>query len=431
MLDNYKNKNNWDRCVALVDMNAFFASIEQADDPALWGKPVAVTNGVIGTCIITSTYEARAHGIHTGMRIKEAIKLCPTLIQRPARPERYVQISTHIMDTLQDITPDVEVFSVDEAFLDLTRCQNLWGNPESIGQRIRKTIHTACGLPCSIGISGDKTAAKFAAKLKKPNGLTIIPPWEVRERLHDVPVTQLCGVSDGIGAYLAKRGAYTCGEVAKLPISVLGKRFGNPGRRIWHMCNGTDPDKVETNIQPPKSVGHGKVTPPNTTDKDILYMYLVHMAEKVAARLRHNALDAQIFSVGLRTKDGWVGDKFRALGPTNDGKPLTKMCQLVLRDYWQGQGVFQVHVGALDPRPERGQMDLFGVDDTKAYKRNKAIDLINKKFGEFTIGPGNLLNKSTMPNVISPAWKPYGHRQTIPDADQKEKPVIKKIQELN
>ena len=431
MADNNNNRF-WPRCIALVDMNAFFASIEQAEDPALWGKPVAITNGLVGTCIITSTYEARAYGVHTGMRIKQARQLCPGLIQRPARPERYAEISTHIMDALQGITPDVEVFSVDEAFLDLTRCQDLWQTKELLGLRIKEKVYRASGLKCSVGISGDKTTAKFAAKLKKPDGLTIIPPWETALRLRDVPATELCGINKGIGAFLARHGAVTCGEVARLPISVLGRRFGNPGRRIWHMCQGTDPDKVETNIRAPKSVGHGKVVPPDSRDRETLYMYLIHMAEKVATRLRQNALDAQLYSVGLRTLDSWVGDKFRTPCPTNDSKPIVKMCKLVMRDYWQGEGIFQVHVGALDPRPERGQYDLFGIDDSKAYKLNKAMDLINRKFGEFTLAPANLLDKSTMPNVIAPAWKPYGHRQTIPNSGRRrDRAIVKKIYEID
>ncbi|OGT73619.1 MAG: hypothetical protein A3I78_06490 [Gammaproteobacteria bacterium RIFCSPLOWO2_02_FULL_56_15] len=123
----------WQRAIALVDMNAFFASIEQRDNPALYGRPVAVTNGLTGTCIITCSYEARDCGIHTGMRIREALRLCPVLlVQRPANPERYARVSSNIMAALQDISPDMEVFSVDEAFLDVTRCQRLWGYPVQI-----------------------------------------------------------------------------------------------------------------------------------------------------------------------------------------------------------------------------------------------------------------------------------------------------------
>ena len=341
MLDNH---HHWPRFIAFVDMNAFFASIEQLDNPEYRGKPIGVTNGKTGTCIITCSYEARALGIHTTMRLKQARALCPGFIRVPARPERYAEVSTGIMHALLDITPDVEVFSVDEAFLDITRCQAYWNKPpEAMGKMIKALVWDVSGLPCSVGLSGDKTTAKFAGKRQKPDGLTIIPTWEARDRLKDVPVMELCGVNKGIAGFLAKRGAFTCGDVARLPVSVLGKRFGNPGRRIWQMCRGEDPVPVETKIDPPKSLGHGKVMPPNTTDRDVIYMYLIHMAEKLGFRLRQHALAAQKDFIGLRTRDGWVGsNKLRTTFPTNDSRPIIELCHRVVHEAWRGEGVFQV-----------------------------------------------------------------------------------------
>jgi DNA polymerase-4 len=404
---------HWPRAIALVDMNAFFAAIEQRDDPQLRGQPVAVTNGLTGTCIITSSYEARAYGVKTGMRLKEALRLCPGLVRRPARPERYAKISTAIMVALQDITPDVEVFSVDEAFLDVTACQSLWGSPREIGSLIKHRVFESSGLRSSIGISGDKSTAKFAAKLQKPDGLTVIPPWESRARLENVPVIELCGVKAGIGGFLAEHGARTCGEVARLPISVLARRFGNPGRRIWHMCQGTDPEPVRTTVKPPLTLGHGKVVPPDTRDRQLLMVYLMHMAEKVAARLRQNQLEAQQYFVGLRTIKGWVGDRFSLIAPTYDNRPLFGLCHRVLDDYWHREGVFQVQVTALDPRPAGSHSDMFEHRDERRGRLNQAMDAINLRYGEFTLSPAPLLARSDMPNVIAPAWKPYGHRQTI------------------
>ena len=423
---------HWSSMIALVDMNAFFASIEQANNPLLLGKPVAITNGLVGTCIITSSYEARAFGIHTGMRLREARQLCPQLIQRPANPVLYAKVSTRIMGCLHEFTPDFEIFSVDEAFLDLTHCQNLWGPPETIGHLIKQKVFDCSGVHCSVGISGDKTTAKYAAKLHKPDGLTLISPWEAKAQLASVPVTELCGVNKGIGAFLAKRGAFTCGDVTRLPISVLAQRFGNPGRRIWYMCQGADPDKVETSIKAPKSMGHGKVLPPNTRDRNTVYMYLIHMAEKVTSRLRNNAMQAQKFLIGLKCQEGWLGDKLKTTFPTNDSKPIIKLCKHVLHHSWQGQGVFQVQVTALDPHPVKGQIDLFGEDTSRRYQLNRAMDLINERYGAFTVAPMPLLNRSTMPNVIAPAWKPYGHRQTIPDTKPKQRTQTnKKVYRLN
>ena len=415
--------NYWSRFIAFVDMNAFFASIEQLDNPDYRGKPIGVTNGKTGTCLITCSYEARALGICTTMRLKQARKIYPDFIQVPARPERYAEVSISIMEALQDITPDVEVFSVDEAFLDITRCQVYWDKPpEVMGKMIKELIREVSGLPCSVGLSGDKTTAKYAGKLNKPDGLTIIPPWEARDRLKDVPVIELCGVNKGIAEFLAKRGAITCGEVAKLPISVLGKRFGGPGKRIWQMCRGEDPVPVETKIAAPKSLGHGKIMPPNTTDKDVIYMYLMHMAEKLGARMRQHSLAARTYFIGLRTRDGWIGsNKLKTTFPTNDSRPIIDLCNRMMYDCWRGEGVFQVQVTALDPRPEKGQTELFLDAEDRFHRLNKVMDEINNRYGEFTLARANLMHRSDMPNVIAPAWKPYGHRQTIvPTVEQKK-----------
>ena len=155
----------WPRAIILVDMNAFFASVEQFDKPAWRGRPVAITNGKQGTCIITCSYEARAYGIKTGIRLKEAYRLCPQLIQRPTRPSIYAQVSTRIMKAISDVCPDIEIFSVDEAFIDMTPCQQLYGSPVHIGQILKRAVFDASGLLCSIGISGDKTTDRKSTRL--------------------------------------------------------------------------------------------------------------------------------------------------------------------------------------------------------------------------------------------------------------------------
>lgn len=411
--DASSNTKHWSRAIILVDMNAFFAAIEQLDHPQWRGQPLAVTNGAQGTCIITCSYEARAYGIKTGMRLKEAKERCRNLIQIPARPQRYARVSQNIMTALIDITPDVEVFSVDEAFLDVTHCQSLFGTPEVIGQLTRQKVYEASGLLCSVGVSGDKTTAKYAAKLQKPNGFTVIPPWEAKERLRNVPVTELCGIANGIGGFLAQHGVHTCGDMEKLPIGILAQRFGNLGRRIWYMCQGADPDPVQLKVSAPKSMGHGKVMPPNTRDKTVLLIYLQHMCEKLAARLRRHQMMAQHFFIGWRHQHiGWLGSKEKLIAPTSDGRTIYELGITILANVWHGVPVCQVQVTALDPRCSR-QQDFFVERDLKREKLNAAMDLINDRYGEFCLAPALLLNRSAMPNVIAPAWKPDGHRQTI------------------
>jgi len=406
--------------IALVDMNAFFASVEQYDRPEWQARPIAITNGSIGSTIITSSYEARAWGVKTGMRLKQARKLCPDIIQAPARPERYAEVSTNIMHALVDITPDIEVFSVDEAFLDVTGCQHLWGSAHDIGMKIKSCVLEASGVLCSVGVSGDKTTAKYAAKLQKPNGLTIIPPWESEERLSDVPVKELCGINHGIGNFLAARGVYVCGDMKKIPVSVLGQRFGNPGRRIWLMAQGKDSDPLELTVPDPKSIGHGKVIPPNTKDRKTLELFFLHMSEKVGARLRKHSLISQKYFIALYTERGWVKDTLKTVIASSDSTDIYGLCKTFLDQYWkEGVGCFQVQVTAKVPLPDKGQIDFLMQADRKKAAVNKAMDEINQRYGEFCLAPAPLINRSSMPNVIAPAWKPTGHRQTIENSGGK------------
>ena len=407
------NDARWERAVVFVDMDAFFAGIEQRDRPELRGKPIGITNGLTGTCFITSSYEARKHGIRTGMRLQQAKQLCPDVIQVAARPYRYAEVSTNIMAALQMITPDVEVFSVDEAFLDVTRCQKIYSSPIEAGKLAKQVVYDVSGVTCSIGVSGDKTTAKHAAKKDKPDGLFTVPPWESREYLSNVPVTELCGIAKGIGGFLSDRGVYVCGDMRRLPIGELAGRFGNLGRRIWYMAQGLDPDPIRQSVAAPKSIGHGKVMPPNTKSLTTVKMYFHHMAEKVAARLRKHEFEAKSYFIGLLTDHEWVAKKLQTEMPTNDSQQIKKLVNIFLRDYWQKQGSFQVQITALDPKNQGHQMSLFGERDIQREQLNLAMDKINERYGEFTLAPANLLHRSDMPNVIAPAWKPFGHRKTV------------------
>jgi len=400
--------------IILVDMNCFFAAVEQQDNPFWRNRPIAVTNGIQGTTIITSSYEARAYGVKTGMRLKEARRLCPELIQAPSRPYRYAEISTNIMESLQSITPDLEVYSVDEAFLDVTHCQSLFGSPLEIAKRVKKTVSDVSGLTCSVGVSGDKTTAKYAAKLNKPDGLTQILPWESEAVLAPLNITELSGINKGVARFLKDFGVIYCGDMKKIPISIPAKRFGNVGRRIWLMAQGKDPDPIQTRVKPPKTIGHGKVMPPQTRDLNTILTYFQHMTEKVVARLRKHQFKASQFYIGLKTEQGWLQETVKLSLAIDDGTVLFTQCRQFTMKHWQGEGVWQVQVTALNPHPEQ-QRSLFE-DNELSVKReqlNATVDLINNRYGEFTIAPSLLIDRSAMPNVIAPSWKPSGHRKTI------------------
>ncbi|MBF0219331.1 MAG: DNA polymerase IV [Gammaproteobacteria bacterium] len=394
-------------------MNAFFASVEQLDNPQWRNHPVAITNGAMGSCIITCSYEARAFGIKTGMRLPEARRLCPELLQIPSRPRRYAEISTRIMQTLATITPDMEIFSVDEAFLDVTHCQTLHGTPPHIAQMARQRIFAAVGLLCSAGVSGDKTTAKFAAKLKKPDGLTVIPPWEARQRLADVPVTELCGINRGIGQFLAVHGVERCGDMQRLPIQILCQRFGERlGRRLWLMAQGADPEPLETQIKAPKSIGHGKVMPPDTRDLTTIKTYLRHMAHKVAARLRQHQLLASHFLIALRTQEMWISLKEHTITPCDEEQPIYQLALRLLLQLPPGKGVFQVQITALNPGCA-AHRDLFSSPLPRRRHAATMMDRVNQRYGQMTLASARLIHISPMPDVIAPSWRPDGHRRTV------------------
>lgn len=404
----------WPRMIALVDMNAFFASVEQRDNPCWRGRPIAITNGNKGSCIITCSYEARAYGIKTGMRLKEGKQKCPGLIQVPTRPNCYADTSRAIMRQLEQVSPDIEVFSVDEAFLDLSHCQRLYQNdPWRVGRAIKAAVYEVSGLLCSVGVSGDRSTAKWAAKQQKPNGLVVIHPEQAAARLANVPVTDLCGINKGVGKFLAQYGVYRCGDMKNIPISVMGQRFGNPGKRLWLMAQGQDPAGLVQDVPDPKSMGHGKVIPPDTRDPAEIKLFLLHMAEKVGARLRRNGLQAQHFAFGLRTREEWIHSRTKALVNTNDGGLIYRLARFFFEQKWDGRGVYQVHILAMDPKPADGQHDLFVPDNEQRRQLHQLMDAVNHRYGEFAICKAPLVKRTAMPNVIAPAWKPDGHRDSI------------------
>ncbi|MEW6331260.1 MAG: DNA polymerase IV, partial [Pseudomonadota bacterium] len=201
-----------------------------------------------------------------------------------------------------------------------------------------------------------------------------------------------------------------------LPLTVLARRYGVTGKYLWLACQGKDIDPVAPEVAPPKSMGHGKVLPPHTRAAPVIEVYLRHMCEKVAARLRRYDMQAGQLYLGLRLEvAGETVDQLFVLPyGTPDGARLFALARQFLRTRWRGGAVTHVQVTASDLRPASGQLDLFPGDDRNT-RRFSAIDRINLRYGEFTVAPATLLERSTMPNVIAPAWRPDGHRQHIPD----------------
>ena len=405
---------NWKKIILHIDMNAFFASIEQRDNIALQGKPVAVTNGKYGSCIITCSYEARAFGIKTGMRFSDARLLCPQIIRKPSNPKKYAKTSTQIMKILQNISPDVEIFSVDEAFIDITNCKKIYRSPLDVACLIKDRIYSSVCLPCSIGISENKSMAKFAAKLRKPDGITVLNIKKAKEVLESCLVTELCGVSKGIQKFLNAHNVYKCGDMKKIPISILGNRYGNVGRKIWLMAQGLDYDSLKKDDKQPKSFGHGKVTIPGLKDVHMIKKIFRHMCEKVAKRMRVNNFESNKYIIGFKTWDGWYVKKFQLAHYTNNGSTIYKLAELIISEVDHSKGINQVQVTASNPKILDVQHDIFGNTlDSKAQKLDNAIDAIHHKFVNVKIGPARLLGEASSPDVISPSWRPNGWKRSV------------------
>ena len=396
-----------------VDMNAFFASIEQRDFPELLGMPVAVTNGNHGSCIITSSYEARAFGIKTGMRLRDGKKICPHLIQRPSRPHIYANISANIMDILKTITPDIQIYSVDEAFLEVTNCMRIYKDINTIVYKIKDLIYSSENLKCSIGVSYSKSLAKFASKFNKPDGITFITRKNYHQYLDSAPINKLWGVSKGITRFLNIHGVYKCSDMKKIPISILSNRFGNIGRKIWLMANGSDFEGLTLDPVHPKSLGHGKVLMPNTKDRYLIKKTFLRMSVKLSRRLRNSGYESNKFLVNIKIKAGWVQKKIKLEHPTCDQFVIYSLCELFLGMFDKNVGIYQVQVTAINPTQKDIQTDLFG-SQTGQDNYMSVVDSINQRFGQDVVRPARLKSDiSDSPDVIAPAWRPKGYRKSV------------------
>lgn len=412
-------KVSWKRCIAHVDMDAFFASIEQKEQPKLRGQPIAITNGNHGSCVITCSYEARAYGIKTGMRFAEARQLCAQVQQCPSRPELYAKVSQKIMGALRDeMTPDIEVYSIDEAFLDLSHVHMQDTRAQQVAKQIQLCIQRSVGLPASVGIGGDKTTAKLAAKKAKPYGVWVVAPTEAKQILANMPVDKLCGIGTGIRRFLAKHGAHTCGAVANLPVHILSDRFGHGGKRIWLMCQGRDPDPIHKVAKDPKTMGHGKILPPGVRTREKLRAYLSYMAFKLSCRLQQHGLRAQKIWIGAATDRANTGVEFPLNRASHDYCELQQLLEIMLQMCWKPKSTYKkIQITALDLcRAQQQDMLLQAVSNTPSRNEGveKVLTEVNNKFGFATLRPASLQQLAS-PDVIAPSWQPDGPRQTIPD----------------
>jgi DNA polymerase-4 len=219
-----------DRLILHIDMDAFFISVEQRDDPSLRGKPAAVCGSLSRSVVTSATYEARPYGIRAGMSTQEAKRRCPQLILVKGDHSKYTETSARIFSILKGYTPLVEVASIDEAYLDITQSLLLFQSPLQIAQSIKDQIRESEQLSCSIGVAPNKLLAKLGSGLRKPDGLTVIEKNDVGKTLEDLPVSSLFGIGPKLTEMLNSIGIFTCGQLGRFRVSVLSKRFGEASR---------------------------------------------------------------------------------------------------------------------------------------------------------------------------------------------------------
>jgi DNA polymerase-4 len=369
----------WQKCVALVDMVAFFPSCEQLDFPEFKGKPIAVTNGDAGTTIISSSYEARAYGVKTGMHLNEARTLYPNIIQRPSRPERYAEISANIMNGLRNITPDMEVFSIDECFMDLKPVLSLYGSVQKIAELIRNTVLGAGnGMVCSIGISEGKLTAKFCAGLNKGK-TTIVPPNKIQSYMAEHDLARLCGIGPSLLSYLNNLGYYKFGDMVKAPPNLLSGVRGDTGHRLQSACLGVDPIPVKTEFEKAKSMGHSKVLPPYSVDRDKIEGVLHQLSNRLTRRLRDNGFVVNQVTISFQAHKQVTKETYKFPMPTNSSKQFIYKINNHLK-LWKNEPLFQVGLHCHQLIDEAvGQQSLFTSEEDKV---DKVKDEINKRFGK-------------------------------------------------
>ena len=356
-----------ERVIAHIDMNAFFASVEQRSNPALRGKPIAVTGSAERTVVTTASYEARAFGVKTGMNKYEARRICPSLIIVAGDNRKYTDTSIRILKIFRQFSPAVEVYSIDEAFLDFTGCERLMGAPEVVGARIKERILDKIGITCSVGISTNKLMAKLASGMEKPDGLVRIRDEDIAKTLSDLPVEKLWGIGPGLTRRLEDMGVRSCGELSAVPAGVLRRRFGIVGERLSLMARGVDTSPVvpvgsESEV---KSIGHSTTLKADLCDGAMLKRQIMRLAEMVGRRARSHGFRGRRVSLVLRYTDFYTFSRQKTLsGATDDPAVIRRAARSILRAVNLSGPVRLVGVSL--SRLERGacQLSLFESERT-------------------------------------------------------------------
>ncbi|MGB9627403.1 MAG: DNA polymerase IV [Thermodesulfobacteriota bacterium] len=375
------------RIILHIDMDAFFISVEQRDNPSLLGKPAAVCGSLSRSVVTSANYEARPYGIRAGMSVQEARRRCPQLVLVKGDHSKYTQTSARIFSILKEYTPLVEVASIDEAYLDITGSLLLFQSPFHIAQSIKSQIREKEKLTCSIGIAPNKLLAKLGSRLKKPDGLMVIQNNEVEEILKDLPVEKLNGIGPKLKEALNSMGIFTCGQLGRMSVSVLSKRFGVIGERLHEMGLGLDDSPVVPfdEEEETKSFNHSVTLEEDTYDPNIIKKVLLHLSERVSRRMRAGGYYGRRITLTVRYSDFFTFSKQKTLSNgLNSGNEIFKHGLEIFDSIPHPKPIRLIGIGVSELKKEGYQLNLFEKPNKKDNLL-KAIDRVNQKFGEGTL----------------------------------------------
>ncbi|MEK7450253.1 MAG: DNA polymerase IV [Planctomycetota bacterium] len=382
-----------DRYIVHVDMDAFFAAIEQRDNPAWRGQPVVVGSdpkggrgrGVVSTC----SYEARKFGIHSAMPISTAYQKCPRAVFLPVDMEKYSLVSRQIHRVLYDFTPEIEPIGIDEAFLDISGSYHLFGTPRQTGVLIKKRIKEETGLIASVGLAPVKMVAKIASDFGKPDGLVEVTKEKLFDFLWPLEISKLWGVGVKTRQSLNEMGIRTIGHLAKKDVNELKKIFGVNGEHLWFLANGIDERDVEPETSA-KSVSNETTFAKDTADQDEIDSSLMWLCEKVSGRLRSAGLKGRTITLKIRVTGFQTYTRAATIPePTNFVDVLYQQIQNLYKNFKFRKKVRLVGVRVSNFVLSGFQGDLFKEKtDSKTEKIHQAVDAIKRKFGEDSIHRG-------------------------------------------
>lgn len=384
-----------------IDMDAFFASVEQLDHPELRGKCIIVGGKSERGVVTTASYEARHYGVHSAMPMFEARRRCPHAIIVPGRMTRYKSVSRQIMRLLQDFTPHVEPVSIDEAYLDISDGLRLLGPPEHVARSIKNRILHTTGLTASIGAAPLRFLAKIASDLEKPDGLTIIRQEEVPNFIAQLQVRKIPGVGKVTHEQLKRMNLNTLGDVQHYPHDMLINRLGKFGHRLIALSRGEDPTPV-TPHSPAKSVSSEGTLAQDTIDRSVLHTLLLHHAEDVGRQLRLLYLKARTITLKIKHADFHQITRSKTLHrPIHATEPIFRQADQLFEQYPLRQKVRLIGVGASNFITAQApvQTELFPEKDGADLnweKLDHTVDAINKKFGRGRISKASLVVPDNM-----------------------------------